>query len=298
MQWNIDDLPMFIAVVDHKGFSAAADYLGISKSAVSKALQRLEGALGVRLLERNSRNIRITSEGEAFYRQGVLIMDQVNEANHLMSGLTSKPRGRLVVSLPVGFTREIIAPRLGEFHETFPEIELEVVITSHPVDIIRDQIDIAVVVGVQNNSELIVRTLYESRLTCVASPAYVKANKLDDSTDSLASHIKICETRYATQRFPILVGGQKKIINLKSDVIQVNDPTTVREAVLHGCGVGLIPNQYCKKLVASKQLVQVFSNISFELSMSVVSATYPSRRLISNKTRAFLEFLIKICRDI
>ena len=100
MRWTIDDVPVFVAVVDQNGVTAAARALGMPKSTVSKALSRLEEALGLRLIERNSRNLRVTGEGETFYRQAVLIMEQVREADAAMAGLNAVPSGRLVAALP------------------------------------------------------------------------------------------------------------------------------------------------------------------------------------------------------
>ena len=299
MRWNIDDVPTFIAVVEQKGISAAALRLGISKSTVSKSLRRLENALGVRLLDRNSRNIRITSEGEAFYRHGLLIMEEVNEANELMVGLTSIPSGKLVVALPMAFSREIVAGNLRSFHQQYPQIELEIIITSHAVDVIRDQIDIAVVVGSLDDSELIVKTIHEGELLWITSPDYAKENNLGTSPDDLLSHIQICEKRYAEGRFQIRLNEHRKHIDLNSsNIIHVNDPITVREAVIQGCGVSFLPSQYCKKQLQNGELMKVFDNIRFDSSASALSATYPSRRLISGKTRAFLDFLVQICRDL
>ena len=298
MQWNINDVPIYVAIVDHKGVSAAANQLNMSKSAVSKSLTRLEGALGVRLLERNSRNIRITSEGAAFYRHSLRIMEQVNEASAVMAGLTSIPSGRLVVALPMAFSREFVAPYLGGFRQQYPRIELEIIITSHPVDIVRDQVDLAIVIGSLEDSELIVKKLYESELVWVTSPEYAAHNVLGASAEELLSHIQICEKRYANSRFPIRVDDQRKQIDLSKNIIHINDPVSVREAVVHGCGISLVPNQYCKQQLQFGELVRVFDHIGIDTSASVVSAIYPSRRLISNKTRAFLDFLMRICERI
>lgn len=298
MNWNIDDVPIYAAVVDHRGITAAANYLNISKSTVSKSVSRLEQALGVRLLDRNSRNIRITSEGQAFYRHSLMILEQVSEANEVMAGLTSQPGGRLVVALPMAFSREIVARHLAEFRQQYPLIELEIIITSHPVDIIRDQIDIAVMIGVLNDSELMVKKLHGGKLLCVSSPDYVEKNIKDQTEEDFASHIQICEKRYATRQFSIRDHEQKKVIDLTKNIISVNDPIAVREAVIHGCGISIIPDQYCKEQLQNGDLIQVFDHISFDAAASVLAAVYPSRRLISNKTRAFLDFLTRICEQI
>lgn len=298
MSWNLDDVPIYVGVVEQNGVSAAASYLQMSKSAVSKALARLEHDLGVRLLTRNTRNLRITSEGEAFYRHCLLIMEQVNEANAVMAGFKTVPSGRLVIALPMAFGREIVAPHLGQFRTQYPQIDLELLITSHPVDIIREQIDLAVVIGSLNDSDLMVKKLYESTLWCVTSPDYFKQNELGSTLDDLLEHIQMCEKRYVGKSFPIHVDGQKKTLTLNKKMISVNDPIAVRAAVLNGFGLALVPDQYCKQHLATGELVRVFEHIEFEPSVSVISAIYPSRRLISNKTRAFLDFLIELCESI
>lgn len=298
MAWNLDDIPIYVAVVEHNGISSAAEYLQLSKSAVSKALARLEQDLGLRLLARNTRNLHITSEGEAFYRHCLLIMEQVNEANAVIAGLKSIPSGRLVVALPMAFGREIVAPHLGQFRAQYPQIDLEILITSHPVDIIREQVDLAVVIGLLNDSDLVVKKLYESTLWCVASPKYVQQNELGTSPDDLLQHIQLCEKRYVGKSFPIRVDGQKKTLSLNKKMLSVNDPIAVRAAILNGFGLALVPDQYCKQQLASGALVRVFEHIEFEPSVSVISAIYPSRRLLSNKTRAFLDFLIELCEHI
>lgn len=298
MHWKIDDVPVYVAVVEHMGISAAAQALNLSKSKVSKSVARLEEALGVRLLERNSRNIRLTSDGRLFYQYGLQIMEQVSETNAVMAGLSSTPHGSLVAALPMAFCREFVAPSLEKFRTAYPQVELEIVITSHPVDIIKENIDLAVVVGSLNDSELIVKKLYEGGLVWVTSPDYINGNHLGDTLDDLLSHIHICEKRYGGNRFPVKTGDDRKYLDLSRDVMYVNDPIAVREAVAHGCGVSLLPNQYCKRYLLDGKLVQVYQHVAIDSSASVLSAIYPSRRLISNKARAFLEFLTELCARI
>lgn len=298
MRWNLDDLPVFTAIIEHQSVTAAAAALNLSKSTVSKTLTRLEEALGVRLLERNSRRLRITGEGEAFYRQASLILEQAQETDAIMAGMVSEPHGKLTVALPIAFAREFVAPQLGVFQQQFPHLELELIITSHPVDIIRDQIDLAVVVGALHDSELVARPLYQSRLLWVTSPAYLARQPLGSTPADLLTHIRICEKRYALARFPVRMGDLRQELNLSQGIIQVNDPLAVREAVLHGLGVSPLPDQYCKRHLQSGQLVQVFEQISFEASASRLSVIYPGRRRLASKTRIFLDFLLAICREI
>jgi DNA-binding transcriptional LysR family regulator len=292
MNWNIDDVPIFVATVEQKGISAAADFLHMPKSTVSRSISRLEEGLGMRLLERNSRRLRITSEGEAFYRHAMLIMEQVETANAQMAGLTSVPSGRLTVALPMAFSREIIGGKLTEFNRRYPLINLEVIVTSHNVDIIRDQIDIALVVGPLNDSELVAQQLLETSLIWVTSPAYAREHSLDGGTENILDHVRVCEKRYGQPRLALRTHGDKQTLDLTS-VIHVNDPLMVREMIMEGAGVSLAPMIYCRRLIAEGRLMQLWPHISIE-STAIVSAVYPSRRLLSNKARAFIDFIKEI----
>ena len=297
-KWNIEHLPVFVQVAETLGISAAANQLDLPKSSVSKIISQLEKALGVRLLERNSRNVRLTTEGEVFYRESIRILEQVDEASHTMQGLVSHPSGRLTVAMPIAFSREIMAPRLSEFAALYPDIALEIVVTNQALDIIKEQIDLAVVVGALNDSDLIVKTLYHSRLCCVASPAYIQAEGLHDDMVNLQSHVRIAESRYAMRRFPIRIDQTKSQIDLYSKVFRVNDPLSVRDAVKSGFGAGLVPYQYCKKQLADGTLKEVFPKVSFDVTAATLSVIYPKRRLLSNKSRAFIDFLTDTCNAI
>lgn len=296
MKWNIDDVPAFLAVVEHNGFTAAARALDMPKSTVSKSVSRLEDAIGLRLLDRNSRNLRITSEGETFRRQALLIMEQVREADAAMAGLSAVPSGRLVAALPPAFCQEMVSPNLPAFRRDYPEVVLDLIVTTHAIDVLREEVDIAVVVGPQDDSDLISRTLFSGRLVWVARPDYLETNRLGEGPEALLEHVHLCEKRYGLRRMPVRVHGHLTHIDLTLGITHVNDPLSVRRAVLNGAGVSLLPELYCRQHLREGSLVEVSKHISFDLSASVLSVVYPSRRLMSPKTRVFLEFLERVCR--
>ena len=299
--WQLDDLPIFIATVEQQGISAAGEHLGIAKSTVSKAINRLEEALEVKLMERNSRNLRLTSEGEAFYRHGLLVMERVEDTSAVMAGLTTEPSGRLVAAMPIAFGREILARHLPRFYKAYPNVDLELLLTSHNVDIIRDPIDLAVVIGALPDSDLVAKPLYKSKLKWVASPEYANAHHLDAANSDIASlqaHIQMVETRYRNPRFAVRAGSEKATINLAQGIAHANDPIVVREAVKAGAGVSLVPDQYCKRGLASGRLVEVFTGIQSESSAATLSVIYPGRRLLASKVRVFLQFLEEVCAEL
>lgn len=295
MKWKIDDVPVFVAVVDQNGITAAAKVLGMPKSTVSTTLTRLEQALGLRLLDRNSRNLRITREGETFYRQAQLIVEQVREADAMMAGHNTVPSGRLSVALPPAFCQEIVAPKLATFRAAYPAIELDLIITSHGVELLRDLADIAVVVGPLEDSELVSRTLISGPLVWVACPEYLVDNPVGDDPKSIISHVQMCEKRYGLARMPVHVNRDAINIDLSHGISHVNDPLVVRRAVMNGAGLSLLPRHYCREQLSQGSLVEICQHVTFDLSASKLTAVYPSRRLMSPRIRAFLEFLNEVC---
>ena len=296
MNWKIDDVPTFLAVVDRHGITAAAKVLGQPKSTVSNAIARLEQGLGFRLMDRNSRSLRITREGEIFYRQAQLIMEQVHEANATMAGMNAVPTGRLNAALPPAFCQEIVAPRLADFRAAYPQITLDLVITPQGSALLRDQVDIAVVVGPLDDSELIARTLISGPLIWVASPAYLAEHRIGPAVEDIRAHVQICEKRYGLDRMSIHVDGQASQIDLSRGIAHVNDPLVVRRAVLKGAGLTLLPQHYCREQIAEGSLVRMCEHVTFDVSASTLTAIYPSRRLLSPRVRAFLNFLTETCR--
>ncbi|EAQ11336.1 DNA-binding transcriptional LysR family regulator [Maritimibacter alkaliphilus HTCC2654] len=297
MKWKIDDIPVFVAVVEQGGISAAADVLGQPKSTVSTTLARLEHALGLRLVDRNSRNLRVTEEGEVFYRQSLLILDQVREADAAAAGLSAAPSGRVVAAMPPAFTQEVVAPQIATFQARWPRLELDLVLTTQGVELLRDQVDLAVVVGPMVDSELVSRVLVAGPLAWVTSPAYAASHDLTGGTDSIRPHVRICEKRYGRPRMPVRVDGAPTHIDLSTGISHVNSPLVAREAVANGAGVSALPRLYMRESLASGRLVEVFRNVTFDLDASVLSVVYPHRRLLSPRLRVFVDFLEEVCRS-
>ncbi|WP_010138240.1 substrate binding domain-containing protein, partial [Oceanicola sp. S124] len=208
----------------------------------------------------------------------------------------SRPSGRLAIALPPAFCQEILAPNLATFRKMHPEVELELVITGRGVDLVREQIDAAIVVGPQEDSELISKALVAGPLLWVASPAYLAEAGLGPRFSPLTPHVQLIEKRYGLRRMPVQVDGFSAWLDLATGITQVNDPLVVRRAVLNGAGISPLPQFYCQDHIDRGELVQVCDNVVFDPDISRLAVVYPSRRLMSPKVRAFLEFLNTVCR--
>ena len=130
MNWNIDHLPIFVAVAEVGGISAAARRLGEPKSTISRAIARLEEDIGLQFFVRGPRSLRLTHDGSQFYHHAVRILEQVEAANAELAGLSETPRGMLTVALPMAFAREIVGPHLARFQAEYPDIRLDLRIGS------------------------------------------------------------------------------------------------------------------------------------------------------------------------
>lgn len=294
MKWKLDDIPVFLAVIEHGGLSAAARALDAPKSTVSAALARLETGLGLRLIDRASRRLRVTAEGQAFQRQAQLILDQARETDALMAGLGSAPTGRLTVALPPAFCQELVAPRLGEFRAQYPGVDLEIVVSSQGASLVRERADLAVVVGALEDSELISRPLIAGELVWVASPRWLAQHSPGPGPEALQAQVQICEARYAQRRLPVHIDGVAATLDLSRGITQVNDPLVVRRVVMDGGGLSMLPRHYCTEPLAQGRLVEVLPHIRFDQASAQLTAIYPGRRLLSPRVRVFLDFLSRL----
>jgi len=319
VDWNINDIPIFVAVVKYNGISAAAIQLNTAKSTVSRSVSRLEESLNLRLLERNSRQIRMTSEGETFYHHCLQIMEQIENSKAQMAGLTSTPKGRLKVTLPMAFSRSVLAQHLAKFQQAYPEVQLDLDITSHPVNIIQEDIDIAVMIGPLLDSDLVAKRIASTHLVWVSSPAYaeqaqlIKANTKPLQTEgdfksllsSIYQHVQLCEKRHGISKLAFAINQadaitskeQKKHVLDLSHISHINDPIALKEALLHGAGMSLLPEIYCHDEIKKGQLIPLFQQVKV-LQVSEIYAVYPSRRFISNRVRAFIDFLVEIGEQV
>lgn len=296
MRWRLDDIFVFAEIVDGGGITAAARALDMPKSTVSKVLSRLEQELGLRLIERTSRRIRITPEGQAFYRQARLILDQAEAADALMAGLKAAPSGRVSLAAPAAFCREILAPALPDFRRRYPEVQLELSVTAQAVDVLGGQVDLAVVVGPQPDSTLTQKVLLSGKLIWVCSPAYLADNAVDPPGEDYVRHIQACETRYVQEPLTVHIKGSRRPLELGRDVFQINDPIAVRQAVKSGLGVSFLPARYCLDQLRSGELVEVWKHITFDSLASRLAVVFPGRSLQSPRCRAVVDFIEDLCR--
>ncbi len=286
---DLNDMAIFAKVVDRGGFSAAGRALGLPKSNISRHLSRLENRLGVRLLERTTRMVRVTEIGDIYYRHCKRILDEVELAEQSVSRLLEKPRGHLRISASVTTGQHLLGPLTAAFMARHPEVRVELCLTNRKVDVIEEGLDLAIRIGRLEDSSLIAKRLGASGFRLCASPGYLAARNTPASPDGLVEHDCLIMPDLKTSSQWRLVGPSgTRTVSIKPRAI-VNDFTTLRQIVLDGGGIAILPTYMCAELERDGQIVRVLP----EWSLPAVEfhALYPSHRGATPKVRAFLEFI-------
>jgi DNA-binding transcriptional LysR family regulator len=277
-------------VVESGSFVRAADALGLSSSGVSRAVSRLEARMGVRLIERTTRALTLTGEGQQLYDQVRPHLAGVSEAVTLASGATHAVRGRLRVNIDPYFARVVLAARLTEFLDRFPDLAVELV-TKDPVeDLVSGRFDLAVRFVDPPVSSLVAKRLTDTRILTVASPGYIARHGRPKHPRDVAEHQRILFPNPLTSRpFEWEFRRGREVVEIPvAGHLLVSDPGTMLGACIAGAGIAQTLELGTQELIRSKQLVNLFPDWSGE--RFPLYAMYPHRRFVPAKLHAFVEF--------
>lgn len=282
---GLDDALIFTRVVECHSFTQAALGLGMQKSTVSRRIALLEERLGVRLLNRTTRKLRLTEVGQAYYERCRQIMLDFAEAEQAVMQLQLQPSGLLRITAPIEFGQLLLGRVLGEFMREHPQITAEVEITSRKVDPLEEAVDIAIQVGQPQDSTLIARRLLVAERSLCASPDYLARHGVPSAVAELAKHRAILLPQDLPRYWPV---QDESVICQR--VLACNNITFAREAALAGAGIAGLPHMISRDAVQSGRLVELLPQA--RLPSSEIYAVYPSRRFQAMKVKAFLDFLL------
>ena len=286
---SLGALDAFVRAADARSFTAAGRQLGVSASAIGKAVARLEERLGVRLLHRSTRSVTLTPEGALFLERCRRIFSEIETAEAELAQTRGAPRGRLRVSLPLAGM--LMMPTLGAFMRTYPEIELDLDFTDRLVDVIDEGFDAVIRAGEVSDSRLMSRFLGVFRLQLVAAPDYLGRRGVPLVPEDLAGHACL-QHRFATsgkfEPWP-LRGGAKEIALPAMAVANTIEPLIALAE--QGLGIACLPDFAIRRQVAEGRLTVVLADhIEHE---GVFRLLWPSSRYPSPKLRVFVDFLAK-----
>ena len=279
----------FVHAAEFSSYAAAARVLGISPSAVSKSISRLEDDLGVRLFHRTTRSIGLTKEGSVFYERCKCILDEIRNTKALIAETRTSPRGKLHVSVPQIFGHSLLMPLLPKFFAQYPDVQLDIDFEDRVVDLIAEGIDVAVRSGELADSRLVCRKLGEQYFVVCANPAYIKAHSLPGTPADLLDHHCI-HFKYPSSGLIAAWSFVKPYENLDlpHNLIFNNTHAGLRAAV-DGLGVAHLPVYVAEEAFQQGLLIPILTD--FMLPVGAMTLIWPSNRHLSPKVRAFSDFI-------
>lgn len=290
---DLTNLALFAHVVEHGSFSAAARYLSVPKSTLSRRIADLEDELGVRLLNRTTRKLYLTDVGREFLVHCQTVVAAANAAEQVTQFVQEKPRGKVRVSSPYPISQSLLVQILPAFMQRYPDVSIDLVMTNKPVNLIEEQVDIALRVRpTMEESSLIGRELLPSGQALYASPDLVaRMGVATHPTDLItwpALSMHQSSGRYQWQLMQ--EGGEKVSVSYQARLV-TDDLWVLREAAYQGQGVVALPTYLCREYVAEGRLVKVLPQ--WQMPVGKLHLVYPYRRGLLPAVRVLIDFLVE-----
>ena len=284
------DLSMFVAVVDSGGISAAAERLGVAKSAVSRRLADLEGRLGAQLLRRTTRRLTLTDSGRAFHERAKNILADLEEAEQSVSQAHGALRGRLKVALPLAYGIRHVGPLITEFMALHPAVEFDLDFNDRRIDLMQEGFDLAIRVARLPDSSLIARRLAPVPSALCASPGYLARHGTPARAADLAGHEALVYSNLANPDTWNFVGPEGQPGSVKVPVrLRANNGEFLTRAAIAGQGIILHPTFYLDEAIRAGELVPLLTDHAWPQVNAY--AVYPPTRHLSRRVRALVDFL-------
>jgi DNA-binding transcriptional LysR family regulator len=285
-----EEIAIFVQVSEQGSFAAAAEELALTPSGVSKAITRLEDRLGVRLMQRTTRRLVLTGEGETLLARGREILAAIEAAEAEVTIARGKPRGLLKVNTGTAYAKHRLAPLLPAFQMRYPDISFDLSIADRRVDVIGEQIDVAIRTGGSGDSSLITRRIGDMRRIICASPAYIARHGAPLVPADLAKHNCLLLTGFARlAAWPMRVDGRIIDMNVKGTVV-CDSAELLLDMTLAGLGIARFGDFLAEEALAKGLLVPLLVGYHV-VEVAPISALMPPGRQHLPRVRAFVDFL-------
>jgi len=297
MEHDLNDMMVFLAVVETGSFTLAAERLGIPKANVSRKVSRLEQKLQVTLLERSTRSQHLTEAGRRYLQHCKRIHEEMDLATASVCELFQSYSGELKIGASVATGQQILRPALGKFMHQYPELKVQLNLVNRRVDFIEEGFDVVIRIGQLKDSMLIAKKLGTVTRKLFASPAYIAKQGKPELVEQLTKHQLLImnainnDTKLnlkTKQGALFLVDCQPRLL--------VDDFVMLKQAIIDGLGIGVLPEYMVKNEIATGQLVNILPDWGMEAVD--VYALYPKHRAKIPKVKAFLEFAIELYGEI
>lgn len=290
---RIDALQAFVRVVEAGSFTKAAQTLNMNRASVTQLVQQLEARLRVRLLNRTTRRVAVTAEGEAYYERVVRLLTDLEDADTSLSGAAASPRGRLRVNVPSPVARMILVPALPALHAKYPEIQIEMGVSDRMVDLIAENVDCVLRGGELADSSLVARRLGELPVGIYAAPSYLARAGVPARPGELeGTHHRIVgflRPRSGTIAPLTLQRNEERIVLHGRHVVALDEGNAYLAAGVAGLGVLWLPRFMAQAHHAQGELVELFEG--WQADPIPMFVAFPPNRHVNAKVRVFIDWM-------
>jgi len=286
----LQEMAVFAKVVAAGSLSAAARELGLSPALISRRLAGLETRLGVRLINRTTRSLRLTDEGANYFDTCTRVLAEIEEADAAIGAGSVEPQGALKVAMPASFGHQHLAPLIPEFASRYPKVQLALSLSDRNVSVIEEGFDLAIRIAHLADSSLAARRLAPNRRVVCASPAYLKKHGTPLTPRDLGGHNCLTANDFVTSWEYKGPDGKPGSVRVTGR-FACDNWEVLREWALAGLGVALKSTWDVHRHLADGSLVSVCPGYTFDSDVAIY-AVYPHRRFLPAKTRVFIEFLV------
>ncbi|WP_318450509.1 LysR family transcriptional regulator [Photobacterium leiognathi] len=286
-----DGIALFVQVVKSGGFGAAAQAMGHSNSYVSKEIVKLENRLGVRLLNRTTRSISLTPEGKSYYQECLQLISDAEQAVAHITQSTVAPKGTLKISCPVWFGKHYLKDVFSAYLTRYPDVMIDLDMSDKAIDVIGDGYDLVIRASAKlDESSLICKRIYSSRICTVASPEYIAKHGRPIHPTELSSHHCFCYSNLKKSNIWDYIdkAGNQTSVDVHQR-IRSNNTEMSLALVCNGDGIIRLPEFYIEQQIKTGELILLFEDYVFP--MVDVYALYPTRKHLASKVRCFLDLI-------
>jgi DNA-binding transcriptional LysR family regulator len=286
---DLNDIAVFVKVAQFESFSRAAHALGMPVSTVSRRVSELEQQLGVTLLQRTTRKLTLTIQGQAYFHQCNEPLTILADAERALTQTQKKPEGTLRITVPVILREQAFLDFISDFLKNYPLIKLDLFITNEFVNFVEQNIDVGIRLGDLEDSTLIAKKLGTNVRYLVATPEYLKGHPIPVTPEDLKAHQCVLLNGKNGETNWDLVSGRKSISVRVSGSVSSRDFNSVSFFTHRGHGIGLLPFTYCDELLKQGKLVRILPN--WASAQIPVHAVYPTRKFLPARLAVFLDAL-------
>jgi DNA-binding transcriptional LysR family regulator len=288
---KLEAMGAFVRVVSSGSYAEAARRLGLTRSAVSKAVMELEQLLGARLLDRTTRRVTPTEAGLAYFERCNAILAQVEETEAQVSRLHDEPRGVLRVNAPMSFGTMYLGDAIADFMALYTALKVELTLTDRFIDPLEEGVDVTVRIGALQDSSLIARRIAPSCIILAASPAYLAERGMPETPADLVAHRCLSYGHSVSmQRWQLSSGGETLSVPIESH-LSSNNGEVLCAAAEKGLGIARLPTFIMGQALKDGRLVEVLPG--YRPVEGVIHALYAPNRYLAAKSRVFIDFLVK-----